>query len=166
MVTVWTTNLGGTLSWTATGGTPTSGSGSSFSWGAPASGVVRISVSNGSLSAYRDVLVVTYSTTVKASIPLDGSVDDITLTHTMESGGRKGRRKASPKRRWELAFRKRTVTEYNTVVSLFNTVGKLEPFLMADPVTNVNTAWYFDSAISVRYNKDCSVEYSFRVVEA
>lgn len=163
----WTAGIGGSLSWTATAGTPTSGSGSPFIWGAPASGVVRISVTNGSLTEIRDVQVVTFTFFQDPSIVVEGSMDDITVLHQMENGSRAGRRKSKAKRRWELTFRSRTVSEYDTAVALFNNVGKLEPFLMLDPITQLNTAYYFDSGISVKYGgRSCDVTYAFRILEA
>ena len=165
--TNWTTDLGGSLSWTASGGTPTSGSGTPFIWGAPASGTIRITVTNGSLTAIRDVLVVTYSLSQEPSLAVEGSVDDVTLFHRMENGARRGRQKIPPKAAWELTFKNRVQADYDAVISLFALVGKLQPFFMNDPITGLGNAWYFDSAITRRYGgRGCSIDYSFRVLEA
>lgn len=160
---------GAVANWTATAGSPLSATGSIFIWTSPttANQTVRISATVGSDTAYRDIFVTGETLSFSPSTAVEGTVDDVTLVHRMENGARRGRRKVAPKQSFDLTFRNRTLTEYNAVLALFDNVGKLEPFGMIHPITNLMTAWYFDSAISQRYGgRGCSIDYSFKVQEA
>lgn len=168
--TVWALDSLASATWTASAGSPTSGSGVGFGiWTAPGSPTtVRISATVSGETVYKDVVITNQELIgISPSLVVEGTIDDVTLIHRMENGGRRGRRKIPPKQSFELTFRSRTLTEYETVRDLFNAVGKLEPFGMYHPITDTIGAWYFDSAISQRYGgRGCSIDFSFRVQEA
>jgi hypothetical protein len=166
---LWQTDMFGTINWTFSAGTPTSATGATVFWTAPASGgfTVRITATNGTDTAIKDVQIVDELFSYNPSLAVEGSLDDTTLLHTMDDGGRRGRLKAFAKLRYELKFNNRSLSEYGDAISLFRANGKLLPFLMDDPVNGQRRAWYFDSAINYRYGaRGCSIDYSFRVVEA
>lgn len=160
----------GSAAWTASGGSPTSQTTSLFLWTAPSSGnvTIRLTATVGGSVAIFDVYVAEDELTFVPSLAVEGTLDDVTLIHEMENGARRGRRKVPPRLSYELRFNNRDQTEYDAVVTLFNSVGKLTPFAMQDPITNANKAWYFDSAITRRLGgkASCSIDYSFRVKEA
>lgn len=170
VATVFAVDTGASADWTASGGSPASQTTSLFLWTAPGTGNVsiRLTATVGGVTAIHDIYVAEEEWTYIPSIPLEGTVDDVTLIHRMENGTRRGRRKVPPKLSYELRFNNRSLTEYSAALTLFDTVGKLTPFAMQDPVTNANKAWYFDSAITRRYGgrDNCTIDYSFRVLEA
>lgn len=164
---LWATDLTGTITWNVNIGSPMSGGGASFLWTAPGfSGFARLEASNGALTLIRDVRVLNVELSVRPTKVVSGTEDDTTLTHRMMDGARRGRRKTPSKQAWELRFSSRTIDEFEVVQALWETCGKTEPFLMDDPITGDKLAWYFDSAITKRYSgRECSIDYSFRVLE-
>jgi hypothetical protein len=164
----------GEYTWSATSGSGTPGGPPTyyyFDWTAPSSGTARITaVRDDGVNVYTAVLDLTitmHQFNYRPSLVVEGTLDDTTLLHTMENGGRRGRRKTPALQRWELKFNNRSMAEYEAALALFDSAGKLEPFTMLDPVLNSSRAWYFDSAISQRFGgRGCDISYSFRVVEA
>lgn len=168
------TDLPGSVSWTASAGTPTSGSGSSFFWGAsiPGLATVRITATNGTITLVRDIVIVRFVFVEKASEVKEGSFREFVLSHRMENGQMRGRRKTPPKLTYEVSFRNRTKIELDTVRNLYKSVGLLEPFGMASPddpgSSFLTSTWLFDSppVWSRTPGAGCKFNYSFRVIEA
>lgn len=166
--TTYSIDSGGSASWTASAGSPTSGTTAAFSWTPPASAqTVRITAVAGGVTAILDVFVTGYGFPYDPSIDVEGSIGDVTLLHEMESGTRIGRRKVGPKQKFNLPFKNRPIAEYNALLTLYAAVGSLVPFAMAHPITGVAKGWYFDSEISVKYGgRSCAISFDVRIKEA
>jgi len=168
--TIFSLDDGSSATWTASAGTPTTGSGAFFGiWTTPnAPGTtVRITATSGGVTVILDIIITSADFPYAPSIVVEGTVDDVTLLHTMENGARRGRRKTGVKGAWDLTFKNRTLTEYNDVISKFDQLGKLLPFAMNDPITGLKVGWYFDSAINRQYGgRSCGITYAFKVKQA
>ena len=104
----WSTDLSGSVNWTASGGTPTSSSGAGFPWTSPSvAGPVRVTATNGAIILIRDLIATDYNFPYKPSIAVDGTEDDTAIIHRLESGIRNGRRVIGTKKAFELKFNSR-----------------------------------------------------------
>lgn len=169
--TAWALDTGASAAWTASAGSPLSDTGIFFGiWTTPnaPNTTVRITAVSGGQTVIKDVVIVSGEAfPYRPSLLVEGTLDDVTLIHRMENGLRRGRLKIRAKASYDLTFKNRNLTEYNVADALFQSIGKLTPFLMADPITDEYKAWYFDSAVTRRYGgRGCSIDYSFRVLEA
>jgi hypothetical protein len=166
-----TTNMTGTINWTATIGTLSSSSGSSVTWTAPnqAGLTAKITATNGTYTVSQEIRVLNHFS-YNPNTPLNWEDKRTLLVSRAEDRTVSFRIKDADEETYqahEWDFRNRTVSEYGTVRTFWqNQYGKL-PFIWDSPFRSVRHVFYFDSDIKAQATAGgCGVDYSFRVVEA
>lgn len=166
-----TTTMGGSLTWAATGSVSLSGSGQTRTWTAPATvgQIVRISVTNGTLTRYQDYKV-TDVLPVAYSFIQDAKTGPRTLIEETD-GGRKYFSRTLTESGfvpWEgvVVCNGLSVDDYEDLVA-FNDehLRSGEPFILTDYlIDSLRRTVRFDSIIeNPRTVNDCVVNCSFRV---
>lgn len=166
-----TTNMTGTINWTATIGTLSASSGSSVTWTAPnqAGLTAKITATNGTYTVSQEIRVLNHFS-YNPNTPLNWEDKRTLLVSRAEDRTVSFRIKDADEETYqahEWDFRNRTVSEYGTVRTFWqNQYGKL-PFIWDSPFRSVRHVFYFDSDIKAQATAGgCGVDYSFRVVEA
>lgn len=178
LIVFFRSDYGFGASWTASGGSPTTGTTSGptdpFIWTAPGTGGVTIRITATSVSTVTilDIFVAEHSLDMRADQVAEGTEGDRTILHEMENGLPRGRRKSGRKRKYALAFNNRTEADLATIRAVYDQVGSLIPFYTYDPIIKGSTLGSFicrfDSELSVsrRDGAKCGIAISFRVKEA
>lgn len=166
----FTTNMTGTINWTADYGTPTSGSGASFVWTAPnvAGLVAKIKADNGTFSKTIEIPVLLAFPYTDPALPLSWDRRKTVLVSRAEDRTRAARVKdkgALAFESFELSFKQRTTTELQTVHDFWDDHYPGKRFIFEDRLRDVRKVVYFDSDIRQEGNARCGIDYSFRIVE-
>lgn len=164
-----TTNMTGTINWTADLGSLSGATGATVTWTAPNQSqlVALITATNG-----------TYTITVEIPVlkhfPYDPSRDvkwqrrKTVLVSRAEDRSRSSRVKDSDDRAFEpfeLAFRDRNLTEFNAAMTFWDDHYPGLRFIYEDKLRTVRKVVYADSDIEVSGYTQNALTYSFRVVE-
>jgi hypothetical protein len=165
----FTTNLGGSITWTADLGTA-SGSGAVFAWTAPNQSQMRalITVTNGTFTKTIEMWVLKIFP-YDPHVPFDGVVHKTVLIGRSQSRRRFSRVLDPGGQSFEdneLPFLGRSITEYNAAVDFWEEHHPQLSFIYNDKLRNTRWRVYFDSDVSRRFRSQCAIDYTFRIVEA
>ena len=166
----FTTNMTGSITWSADYGT-SSGSGSSFAWTAPSTSqiIARITATNGTLTK-------TVECPVLKAIPqdpmatIDGEQKRTVAISRAEDRSRYGRikdRNQQSYKAWSLSYRNMSASEFDTMGAFHDEHFPLKRVIFYDKArgTTIRRVVLIDSDISYRISANCGYEYSFRIVE-
>lgn len=162
----FTTNIGGSITWSADIGTPTSGSGAGFAWTAP--GITQL---EGIIKATNGTLTVQIVVPVLKLFPYDPTlsipwtVRKTVLISRAEDRTRSSRVKDKdglPYESFELKFANRDVTEINAAVAFWTEHYPQKRFIYLDKIRNARLVQYFDSDVNIEGDVTCSMDYAFR----
>lgn len=168
-VVTFSTNMTGTINWTADLGSPLTGTGANFAWTAPnqAGLVARITATNGTFSVAVELPVLekfAYDPTL--NIPWDRK--KTVLISRAEDRSRSSRVKDKGGlafEAFEFTFRNRDLTELNAVHAFWDKHYPQKRWIYEDKLRNVRKVLYFDSDIRQEAGIACDIDYSFRAVE-
>ena len=169
-VVTFTTNMTGSITWTADIGT-SSGSGSSFAWTAPSTSNVeaRVTASNGTLSK-TVVVPVLKKIPYDPSARIDGEIKKTVVLSRAEDGTRTSRVKNRYQEQFRaltLQFNNRTAAETDAMEAFWNDHYPQKRVIWDDKArsTTIRRIVYFDSDLGFSIAGNCPYDYSFRIIE-
>lgn len=164
----FTTNIGGSITWSADIGTPTSGSGAAFAWAPP--GIAQL---EGIIKATNGTLTVTLVVPVLKKFPYDPTLSipwtrhKTVLISRAEDRTRSSRVKDKdglPYESFELKFANRDLAEVNAAMAFWDEHYPQKRFIYMDKIRNIRLVQYFDSDVNVEGDVTCSMDYAFRTI--
>lgn len=162
----WDSNIAATQTWSASAGSINSSSGL---WTAPSvvGQIVRITVTNGTLTVTKDVAIVEkFPYDPNAIIKVE--VGKKVLISEAEDGTRATRVKnfgGNSQAKYELNFANRDLAEFEAARAFWARSYPGQPILISDKVRNVRVVGYIDSDLSYEVEASCAVSYAFTFLE-
>lgn len=164
------TNMTGTINWTATAGSLSAGTGATVTWTAPnQEGVEALIV------ATNGTYTVTTEISVLQHFPYDPTQNVIwerkknVLVSTGEDRSRAARVKDynnAAYEPFELKFLNRNLAEYTAASTFWQARYPGTKFIYEDKIRSLRREVYFDSDIRTEGYSRCAIDYSFRLIEA
>lgn len=161
-----TTNMTGTVTWTAESGSISGSPGTTVTWTAPNTpGVTpRITATNGTLTRIVQIPVLRlfpyYPTT-----PVSWANKKDVLISKAEDGSRSTRIKRDAYEAFEFKFNNRSVAEAEAARAFVNLHYPGLRCIVTDALRSVRKVGYFDSDLNLEANGACQFSYSFRFQE-
>jgi hypothetical protein len=164
----FTTNIGGSITWSADIGTPTSGSGAAFAWAAPG-----IAQTEAIIKATNGTLTVSLVVPVLKKFPYDPTLSvpwtqrKTVLISRAEDRTRSSRVKDKDGlayESFELKFANRDLTEINAALAFWQEHYPQKRFIYMDKIRNIRSVQYFDSDVNIEGDVTCSMDYAFRTI--
>jgi len=152
--------------WTVSTGTINSSTGN---WTSPSltGQTVRITVSNGTFTAIRDVLILDLFPLNNPTLPVSWDRNLTALISMSEDrSSRITREKAPAYDSYPVKFTERSLTESNSVDAFFDAHGFGKRFILEDKLRGIRKVGWFDSIIHHDGYDECVIDLSFQFLEA
>lgn len=164
-----TTNMTGTINWTASVGSLSSSTGSTVTWTAPNQSQIvgLITATNGTYTVTVEIPVLK-AFPYRPNRPLKWERRKTVLISRSEDRRRAARVKDANNQAFEpfeLAFQDRSLAELDAATAFWDEHHPDKRFIFTDQHRGVRKVVYFDSDVSFDANATCATTYSFRVIE-
>jgi hypothetical protein len=128
---------------------------------------VKITASNGSFTAMRDVLIIEKFPFSDFILPVTWDRNLSALVSMSEDrSSRITREKAPPFDSYQIRLASRTLTDSNAVDAFFDAKGLGTPFILEDELRGIRKVGWFDSGIRHEARDECDIDLSFQFLEA
>jgi hypothetical protein len=165
-----TTNMTGTVNWTASVGTLSSSSGGTVTWTAPGQDGLEalITATNGTYTV-KATIPVLKAFPYKPNRPLKWDRKKIVLVSQSENrAGRASRVKNAnnePQESFELTFLNRNLAELDAVIDFWDEHHPNKRFIFTDAHRSQRIVLWFDSDVAFNADAQCATTYTFRAIE-